>query len=36
MPDEAFETKLALPYACTFMERVDTEILENEHLKPWV
>ena len=29
-------TKFALPYACIFMDRVETEFLEKERLKPWV
>ena len=29
-------TKFALLYACIFMDRVETEFLEKEHLKPWV
>ena len=32
----AIETKFAPPYACNFMDRVETEFLEKEHLKPWV
>ena len=26
----------APPYACIFMNSVETELLEKEHLKPWV
>ena len=32
----AIGTKFAPPYACNFMDRVETEFLEREHLKPWV
>ena len=29
----AIGTKFAPPYACIFMDRVETEFLEKEHLK---
>ena len=29
-------TKFAPSYACTFMERMETEFLERKRLKPWV
>ena len=32
----AIGTKFAPPYACIFMDRMETEFLEKEHLKPWV
>ena len=34
--DTAIGIKFTPPYACIFMDRVETEFLENEHLKPWV
>ena len=36
MSDTAIGIKFTPPYACIFMDRVETEFLENEHLKPWV
>ena len=32
----AIATKFAAPYACLFMDRVETEFLESETIKPWV
>ena len=32
----AIGTKFAPPYACIFMDRVETEFPQKEHLKPWV
>ena len=32
----AIGTKFASPYACILMDRVETEFLEKEHLKPWI
>lgn len=32
----AIGTKFAPPYACIFMDRVETDFLETEILKPWV
>ena len=32
----AIETKFASPYACVFMDRMETEFLEKERMKPWV
>ena len=29
-------TAIGTEYACNFMDRVETEFLEKEHLKPWV
>ena len=34
--DMAIGTKFAPPYACIFMDRMETEFLEKEQLKPWV
>ena len=32
----AIETKFASPYACVFMDRMETEFLEKQRMKPWV
>ena len=32
----AIGTKFAPPYECIFMDMLETEFLEKEHLKPWV
>ena len=32
----AIDTKFAPPYACMFMDRMETEFLEKQNLKPWV
>ena len=32
----AIGTKFAPPYTCIFEDRMKTEFLEKEHLKPWV
>ena len=32
----AIVANFAPPYACIFMNSVETEFLEKEHLKPWV
>ena len=29
-------TKFVSPYACILTDRVETEFLEKEHLKPWI
>ena len=36
VPSTAIGTKFAPPYACIFMDRMETEILEKKRLKPWV
>ena len=32
----AIGTKFAPPYACIFMDRIETDFLEKQGLKPWV
>jgi hypothetical protein len=32
----AMGTKFAPPYACIFLDMVDTEFLEQQEIKPWV
>ena len=36
MSGTAIWTNFAPPYACIFMDRVETEFLEKEHFKPWI
>ena len=36
MSGTAIGTKFAPPYACLFMDRVETEFLDKEPIKPWV
>ena len=32
----AIGTKFALPYACIFMDKVETDFLDKENVKPWL
>ena len=34
--ETAIGTKFAPPYACIFMDKVETKFLEAEDIKPWV